>query len=221
MNGNDEARVWIAGATGLVGREALSMLVAGAKWSEVVAVGRRAPEVRLQRLRFVESTDFSGLEDAMIRDRPRAVLCALGTTIAKAGSREAFRAVDFDLPFRLARAARGAGVPVFGLVSSVGASRKASGFYLRVKGEIEEAVEGLGFPTLHILRPSLLLGDRAEKRTGERIAVKLAPVYSWALPARLRPVPAAVVGRGLALCAGLRIPGVKTWEGDELRVLGV
>lgn len=221
MSANERTCIWIAGATGLVGREALSVLVAGAKWTEVVAVGRRAPDMKLTRLRFVESTDFGNIEAAMIRDRPRAVVCALGTTIAKAGSREAFRAVDFDLPFQLARAARAAAVPVFAMVSSVGADREARGFYLRVKGEIEEAIEGLCFPTLHILRPSLLLGERTEKRTGERIAVKLAPVYSWAMPARVRPIPAAVVGRGLALCAELRLPGKKIWQGEELRVLGM
>jgi len=221
MNEIDKARIWIAGSTGLVGREALNSLVAGSKWTEVVAVGRRAPDIRVKQLRFVESADFLEVGDAMNRDWPRAVLCALGTTIAKAGSKEAFRAVDFDMPYRLALAARAADVPVFALVSSVGASRNASSFYLRVKGELEEAIGALGFPSLHILRPSLLLGARAEARMGERIAVKLAPLVSWALPARLRPIPAAVVGRGLASCAELRIPGEKIWEGEELRVLGV
>jgi uncharacterized protein YbjT (DUF2867 family) len=130
------------------------------------------------------------------------VFCALGTTIGKAGSQEAFRKVDFGYPKRLADLALQAGARQFLLVSSVGADPKSRNFYLRVKGELEEALNAMPFDAVHAFRPSFLIGDRAEKRAGETIAVPIARVLGSLLVGVLRKyraisgdtVAAAMVG---------------------------
>jgi len=104
------------------------------------------------------------------------VFCALGTTIRKAGSQEAFRHVDLELPLRAAEQALKAGAEQFIVVSSVGADPASKNFYLRTKGEIERELARLHFKALHILRPSLLIGKRPEFRLGEAIGMKIAPV---------------------------------------------
>ena len=113
-------------------------------------------------------------------------VCCLGTTIKAAGSREAFIAVDRELVLRLAKVAQAHGARQAILVSSVGASRQSANFYLRVKGEVEDALSGLGFERVDILRPGLLLGERRERRRGEAIAQALAPVGNLLLQGRLR-----------------------------------
>jgi uncharacterized protein YbjT (DUF2867 family) len=99
----------------------------------------------------------------------RVALCALGTTIKKAGSEAAFRAVDLDAVVAFARWAKDGGAEVLGLVSSVGADVSASSFYLRVKGQAEEAIAAIGFRSFVALRPGLLLGDRSESRPGDSV----------------------------------------------------
>lgn len=102
--------------------------------------------------------------------------CALGTTIKKAKSKEAFRKVDFDYAFTFAEKAKKAGVKTFVLVSAVGANSKSSIFYSKVKGQLELAIEAMGFETLIIAQPGLLITPRKERRIGEQIAQWLSPL---------------------------------------------
>ena len=115
-----------------------------------------------------------------------ACVCALGTTIRQAGSREAFLAVDRDLVIRVATIARTLGATRMVLVSSVGASAQSDNFYLRVKGETERALGELGFERLDLLRPGLLLGERSEKRAAEQWGQRLAPLFNPLLRGALR-----------------------------------
>ncbi len=139
-------------------------------------------------------------------------VCALGTTLAAAGSREAFRAVDFDAVLAVARSARAAGASRFGLVSALGADARSGVFYNRIKGEAEAAVEALGFKHLVIAQPSLLLGDRdalgQARRPGEHWAQRLAPWIGPAVPLRWRPIPASTVAHALWLALSSAPPGV-------------
>lgn len=188
----------LAGATGLVGGLALDMFLA--RGVAVTAVGRRpsgrdgAREVVADLTRAAPS--IAGPFDAAV--------CALGTTIAKAGGQAAFSAVDHDAVLHFARAARDAGATRFVLVSSVGADARSSNFYLRVKGETEAAVEALGFERLDLLRPGLLLGERAERRPGEAWGQRLAPFINPLLRGpltRYAAIPAATVAAAaVALC---------------------
>lgn len=193
----------IAGATGLIGSALLERLLGAEAYGTVIAVGRRAPDAESGKLIFIE-TDFSDLEDKLSGREIDDAFCALGTTIKKAGSQEAFRKVDCEFETAFARAAKSAGVHSFGLVSSVGASSAASNFYLRVKGETEDAIKALGFGQLHVYQPGLLLGDRGENRPGEQIGALLTPVLNCALlgPMRkYRSIEAKTVARAMANAA--------------------
>ena len=153
----------LAGASGLVGGHLLQRLLADPRYRQVIAVSRKALGIEHPKLRSL-ITDFDPIEAAIagLGETVDDAFCALGTTIKTAGSRAAFRRVDFGYVVAFARAARAAGARHFMLVSAIGASARSRIFYLRVKGETEEAVAALGYPALHIFRPGLLLGQRAE-----------------------------------------------------------
>ena len=144
--------------------------------------------------------------------------------MAKAGSEQAFRQVDFDYPLTVGRAALAAGAQKLLVVTAVGADPESRIFYNRVKGELERALEALALPELHVFRPSLLLGDRAERRVGERIAMFAARPVGALLGGSLkkyRPIPAADVARAMVHVALEREPGkpVNLYEFDRIEVL--
>ena len=182
--------VVLAGASGLIGRALLELLLAPGRSDRVVVLARRplpGDRARDPRLR-VRIGDVATLAAAAtgVRD----VYIALGTTIKVAGSQDAFRAVDFDLVVGVARAARSAGARRLAVVSALGADARSSVFYNRVKGEAEDALATLGYESLVIARPSLLLGDRAALgqpvRPVEAFAARwLAPALPW-IPAGVR-----------------------------------
>ena len=177
----------VVGATGLVGRECVQQLAAHPGFERVTALVRRAlpPDPAAPGVR-TELVDFDRLQDRPEVFQASHVFCALGTTIKQAGSQARFRQVDFGYPLRVAELALAAGARHFLLVSSVDANPQSRSFYLRVKGDLEEAIKALGFRALTVARPSLLLGDRPEFRLGEEVAKRL----SWAFPRRYRPVSA-------------------------------
>lgn len=193
----------VAGATGLVGRELLRQLDADTAYGEIRVLGRRAPPDAGAKVRFV-ATDFSDLAPHAAALAADDVFCCLGTTIRAAGSQPAFERVDYHMVVDLARTAHRAGAKRFLVVSAVGASERSAAFYSRVKGRMEKAVRELPFEAVHIVRPSLLLGKRAERRTGEHAAQLVAP---WLSPlllgplARYRAVPAADVATALVMLA--------------------
>ncbi len=145
--------------------------------------------------------------------RADAIICALGTTMRQAGSQAEFRKVDFEYPLAIARLGLGEGARHFLLVSAIGADHTSRIFYNRVKGEIESAVLGLGYPRVTIVRPSLLLGDRPERRWGETLAKPLG----WLMPARWAPVHARQVAAALVAAAVENGAGLRVIENAELR----
>lgn len=160
--------------------------------------------------------DLERLEERPALLAVEQVICALGTTIKVAGSRERFREVDFGIPLAAARIALGQGARHLLLVSSIGASARSRNFYLRVKGELEDALRGLGFRGVTIVRPSLLLGERKEFRLGEEIFKRLA-----FLPlGRYRPIHARDVAAALVRAAKDDQPGVRIIESAEMRSRG-
>jgi uncharacterized protein YbjT (DUF2867 family) len=204
----------IAGATGLVGGECLKRLAADDGVSQVRVLARRPLPVEGRGPRVKElRTQFDDLADHPEWFKVDWVFCALGTTMKTAGSREAFRRVDFDYPLAIARAARNRGASHFLLVSAMGASPRSPIFYNRVKGELEDAVQELGFASLTIARPSLLLGDRQEWRAGEEIAKR----FGWLFPSGSRPVQASQVALALVRAAHRGVRGTRFLENRELR----
>jgi uncharacterized protein YbjT (DUF2867 family) len=157
--------------------------------------------------------DFDRLDahrDALVADQ---LICALGTTIKVAGSRERFRLVDRDYPLALARLGLEQGVRHFLLVSALGADAHSRVFYNRVKGELEDALAALPLRSLSIVRPSLLLGRRAEFRLGEQVLKRLA----FLVPGKYGPVHARDVAAALVRLAKEDAPGRRIVESAELR----
>jgi uncharacterized protein YbjT (DUF2867 family) len=189
--------VALAGATGLVGRAILEGLLADTSVTYVHALGRREPGIVHPRL-STHLVNFKALPPLPPLDE---IYLALGTTIKAAGSRAAFRAVDFDANLSAARAALAAGARRAGLVSAMGADAKSRIFYNRVKGELEEALAQLPFDGLVVARPSLLVGDRESLgqpgRPAERFATAASRFLGPLIPANYRPVAAARVARSL------------------------
>jgi uncharacterized protein YbjT (DUF2867 family) len=190
-------RVLLAGATGLVGNELLQALLADDTVATVYAVGRRPPPVNHPKLMALV-VDFANLPALPTLDE---AYLALGTTIAVAGSQEAFRAVDFEANRVVALASVDAGARRAGLVSAMGADKRSRIFYSRVKGELEDEIARLNLDACVIARPSLLAGHREAlgqpHRRGERLGLALANVLKGWVPASVRPISAKAVARAL------------------------
>lgn len=205
-------RVLLLGATGLVGGELLAQLLDDASVDEVRVVARRASG--RQHPKLVEHIfDLAEMERHADVFSVEQIFCALGTTIKKAGSQERFRFVDHDLPLLAAKLGLASGAQHYLLVSALGANRRSGIFYNRVKGELEDAILALGYRSLTIARPSLLLGPRAERRMGEEIAKR----FGWLMPPKLRPIEGADVARALVDAARRDEPGVCIFESREMR----
>jgi len=201
----------IAGASGLVGSHLLPLLLES--YDPVAALTRRPLGVSSPKLREMPLGEAFPFGVA-------AGFCCLGTTIRKAGSQEAFRKVDFDAIVDFARRCREAGATHFALVSSVGADRESPTFYLRVKGEAEEAIRDLGFTGLYLLRPSFLMGNRgSEHRAGEKLGIGLAKVAAPLLAGPLskyRAVEASTVAQAMVAAVREGRTGTHVLEYKEI-----
>ncbi|MBS1241114.1 MAG: NAD-dependent dehydratase [Gemmatimonadetes bacterium] len=203
----------VVGATGLVGRELVAQLLATEAFGRVYVIARRPLERRPHPRLTVEVADFARLDPRSAGLGASHVFCALGTTIRRAGSQERFRQVDFEYPLAVALQARGRGARHFLLVSALGADPGSRVFYSRVKGELETTIAGLGFESVTIARPSLLLGERGEVRLGEAIGKRLG----FLAPGRYRPVHGAQVAAALVAAALADTPGVRILANTDLR----
>jgi uncharacterized protein YbjT (DUF2867 family) len=204
----------LLGATGLVGGHLLKQLLENPHYAQVVALTRRPLDVRHPKLRQ-EILDFDHPDASKIRGDD--LFCALGTTLRKAGSKEAQYRIDCVYPFEVGKIARENGVRQFLLVSSVGADAKSSNFYLKTKGELEEKIQGLGFEHFVAARPSFLLGERKEFRLGERIGIALAKALAPLIPRRYRGVGAEKVARALIAKANGGGVGMEVLESEVLQ----
>lgn len=187
--------ILLVGATGLVGQAVLHQALADARVEKIVALTRRplAPHPRLEN----PLVDFDALPAGAPWWAVDAVVCTLGTTMRRAGSKEAFRRVDFEYPLAVGKLARRHGAPAFALTSSLGADPRSRSFYLRTKGETERALADCGFAALTIVRPSVIGGTRAESRPGEALAAGLLRALGRLLPRRYRVVPAERIAKAL------------------------
>ena len=207
----------LAGATGLIGSHLLPLLLASERYSKVLVVGRRPlPQVHPKLVQIV--TDFDQLEEHRLRLIADDVFCCLGTTLRQAGSKQAFYKVDYLYVVQLAALAASNFAAQFMVVSSLGADAESRVYYSRVKGEMEAAVRQTPFRAIHIFRPSLLLGNRAAPRLGERLtAAALALMRPLLLgPLRAyRAVPAATVAVAMLRAAEDDGGGIRVHESTE------
>lgn len=201
--------VTLVGATGLVGAACLRQLIEDAGIERVHVLARRDPGIESDKL-TVHLVDFDAPappDEALASD---AFVCALGTTIKKAGSRSAFARVDRDYVVELARLAHRHGTPSAAVVSAIGADPQSRVFYNRTKGEMETRLAEIGFDALTLVRPSLLLGPRRETRLGEDLGKPLMRALSPLMVGKLgryRPVAAERVARALVRAVHARESG--------------
>lgn len=170
----------IAGATGLVGSKLLELLLEDEAYVEVMVISRKPVSHNHPKFRNIV-VDFDNLDETKNDLIADDVFCCLGTTMKKAGSKEAFRKVDFQYPLELAKLTKANGAKKYLLISALGADENSSVFYNKVKGEVERAISELEFESFHIFRPALLIGPREEQRTGEDIFKAIFKVVNYLL----------------------------------------
>ena len=206
-------RLIILGSTGLVGRHLLDLALANPDVSQIVAPVRRA--IPAQEKLFAPVIDFDCLPDAPWWQAD-AIVCALGTTMRKAGSQQAFRRIDHDYPLLVARLGKQNGVNVFVLNSALGAKAQSLFFYNRVKGETERDLQALGFGSLTFVRPGLIGGMREERRPVERMLQILFGAIGPVLPSQYRINPAQKIAQAMLDAALAARPGVHAIASDLL-----
>lgn len=208
-------RIAMIGATGLIGRHLWPLLEHS---GQLLVLGRRPSGARREGLGPADS--WAGL---LAGERIDVAVSTLGTTRRKAGSWDAFAAIDRDAVLRFAEAARASGARQFIAVSSVGAHPGSRTTYLRLKGEVERSLAAMGFERVDLARPGLLLGDRInDPRSLERLASLASPLVARLLPSalsRYRAIRAETVAAALARLAGNAAPGVHIHHNEELQRL--
>ncbi|MBF8963682.1 oxidoreductase [Pontibacter sp. FD36] len=212
----------IAGASGLVGSHLLLMLLQSDRYSQVISVGRRELAIIHPKL-DQQIVDFDNLKKSASELAADDVFCCLGTTIKKAGTKEAFYKVDHTYVTQLAEITLRRNATQFLVVSAMGADASSRIFYNRVKGEMERDIQALGFTSLHIFRPALLLGEREEHRTGEEISARIMKPLSVLMigPMRkYRPIKAETVASAMLHAAAQDQKGDKVYLSDEIERLG-
>lgn len=210
----------LAGATGLVGRALLSLLLASQHYRSVdVLLRRRPPDIEANAKLKIHQVDFARLPASLATVDD--VFIALGTTIKAAGSEAAFRQVDLDFVVNTARAARSAGATRLAVVSAIGANPTSRVFYNRVKGEMQAAIAQLGYTSVVIAQPSLLLGDRAAfgqvPRSGEIWAERLLVPLGRILPKKIRPLSDRAVAAALLAAVLDTNPGIRVLESGAMQ----
>jgi len=205
----------IIGATGLVGQHLLIQLLEHPEFQKVRVFGRRTTGIVHPKLEE-EIMDFDQPESWKSLVQGDVVFSTLGTTIKTAKTKENQYRVDFTYQYEFAKAAAENGVSTYLLVSSMGADPKSSVFYSRMKGELEDAVAKLPFQKLFIIRPSILDGDRQEKRAGEKVGLILSRFVTKFILKAYRPTPVDVLAAKMIRLSLEEVSGIRTIGGLEL-----
>src|SRR4030095_3180773 len=214
----------ILGSTGMIGNYLLDLVLADEYFSTVRVLVRRPVQKKSDRME-VKLVDFNDAESfKLVLEGCDTIFICIGTTQKNVkGNNELYRKIDFDLPLKAARFGKDAGCKKFILVSSVGANSKSSTFYLRLKGELEEAIHQVGLDAVHIMQPSMLLGERTEKRTAEKViqgTMKfLNPVFGGSLR-KYRAIHGKTVATAMLNLAKEDKPGFYKYTYDDIKQLG-
>jgi uncharacterized protein YbjT (DUF2867 family) len=216
------SNILLAGSSGLVGGMTLTLLLNDKRVEKIILVSRTSQKITnpkiIQIITSLDLLDTINLKDFGV-DRIDAGLCALGSTIKKAGSKDDFKKIDCDFVVNVAKFSKKFGANQFAVISALGADSRSSIFYNQVKGVMEEALKDLNFNKLSIFRPSLILGERKEVRAGERLLIKISPFLSATLIGPLkkyRGIEAHKLARHLADSISTEHKGVKIIENAEM-----
>ena len=223
MHSNKLKKVVVAGSTGLIGSRLMENLMSDVTVSKMIVLARTKVEFNSPKVEtlMVDFNDLSGVE-SKIQDAD-TLFCCVGTTMKIAGSKEAFRKVDYQIPIDLARLASKAHIKTFIAISSLGADPESTNFYLKTKGEMERDIDaGFKFNKLAFVRPSMLLGPRHEFRLGERLGQFFMLLFSFLMVGRIRkyrPVNDYKVAKAMVSIAG-SLNNQKVYESSELEWIG-
>ncbi|MDD3280961.1 MAG: NAD(P)H-binding protein [Bacteroidales bacterium] len=216
----NQKSVTLIGASGLIGSHLLQILINDAEISSIKVLSRKQlsythPKIRVAVIDFGDKEAF-----AAEMKGSEIVFCAVGTTKQKTkGDKKEYRKVDFDIPVNAANFCVAAGCPHFVFVSSLGANSKSTNFYLKLKGEVEDAICGMGIETILVFRPSILLGKRQEFRFGEWMAKLFFTPISFLFPSQLRPIQAEQVAKSMIIAAKKELKGVHIFHYKEMMPL--
>lgn len=205
----------IAGSTGLIGQQLLQLLIESPLYEKVIAITRQDLPTHPKLVQI--KIEFGQITENVSAIKADDVFCCLGTTMAKAGSKEKFRQVDFYYPYLLAKTTFAAGAKQYLIITALGANKSSSIFYNEVKGEVEEAVSAVGFGSVHILRPSLLVGNRGEKRSGEDAANLFYKVFGFLIPLKYKAISSLKVAKAMLHFAAQDKKGIFIHESGELQ----
>jgi uncharacterized protein YbjT (DUF2867 family) len=206
----------VAGSTGLIGGQLVELLLAANYYEKVIALSRKPFELKHSRLVNLV-VDFNRLADYSNQLKADDVFCCLGSTMKQAKSKEAFRRIDLEYPVAIAKITKVNGAENFLLVSALGASKNSGLFYNKVKGETEEEIAAVGFKSMHILQPSLLVGPRKEHRSGEEAAKVFYKYLGFLIPEKYKSIESIKVARAMIAFAKQQQYGTFIHESKELQ----
>ena len=210
----------VVGATGLIGGLLLEELLNDPYFDTIRILIRRPLEITHAKLekKIVDFDDNDSLLVAL--SNSNVVFCSIGTTQKKVkGDKEAYRKIDFDIPVKLARFSKMVGCEKFILVSSVGANSKGDNFYIKLKGEVEDVIKTISLRSLHIMRPSFLIGERKEFRMGEVIGKPLMQIFSFLIPKKYKAIQAKDVAKAMVTIAKKNDEGISSYEYEQIKEL--
>jgi uncharacterized protein YbjT (DUF2867 family) len=222
IDSNSKKTALVIGSSGLIGSHLVIQLLSNPNFEKVIVFNRR-PCLILHPKIEEHIIDFNNLKAIEPYVKGDVMFCTMGTTIKKAGSKEAFRLVDVVYPEQFAEMALHNQVKQFLIISSLGADLHSNNFYLKTKGEIETFLQNSTFKSVSILIPSLLLGDRKEFRLGEKIASYVLPVLSLFLIGpfkKYRAIEAKTVAKAMLEIALQNKSGFNIYQSDELQTIG-
>ena len=214
-----EKTATLVGATGLIGGELLKLLLHDNYFDKVRILVRRPFTLEHPKLEM-KLVDFNDADSLLVAlDGSDAVFVAVGTTQKKVnGDKAAYRKIDYDIPVKIARYCKMAGCKIFVLVSSVGANSKSNNFYLKLKGEVEDEIGKIGIESVHVMRPSMLLGHREkESRPLEKLGQPMMKAFSFLIPSKYKPIQASDVAKAMIDSSKENEEGFFIWEYKEMK----
>lgn len=210
----------LIGATGLIGSHLMEQLQNDPYYSQIKIIVRRPLAIDSPKMQVVviDFSDYQAFHQAIAGSD--VVFCAVGTTQKKVkGDKAAYRKVDYDIPVNAAKICAASGVSQFLLVSAVGANSGSGNFYLKLKGEVEDAINKWHIPSVSVFRPSMLLGKRAEFRFAERLSQAPMKLLSFLIPSKYKPIEAHDVAKAMIAASKSGRPGFKVYHFNEMMQL--
>jgi len=210
----------VFGASGLIGNKLIEFLKKDVNFKQINLVVRSPLNLNHRKIKIHEINLFKKFEILESLKTSKVVFLTIGTTMSKVkGDKDKYRRIDFGITKDIADSCKELGVDKLILVSSSGADFKSKSFYLKLKGEVEKYVTDINLKSVSILRPSLLLGKRNEKRFGEKLAQMIMPKISFLMPSKYKPISAEKVARAMVQISKMNFKGVKIFNYKEINEL--